>query len=313
MLKIGLIDVDGHNYPNLALMKLSAWHKRQGDVVKWYEPLFDGFQKPPLDRVYMSKVFTFTPDYEFAINAREVIRGGTGYFYPDGGKELPEEIEHVFPDYELYGIKNTAYGFLTRGCPRGCGFCIVGHKEGRASRKVADLEEFWNGQKNIVLMDPNILACRQHTELLGQLAESRAYVDLNQGIDARLLTPENVALLKKIKIKEIHFAWDNPKDEKQIVPKLKMFKEMTGIRDREAIVYMLVNFNSSFEEDLHRVYTIREIGMTPYIMIYEKEKTKKTDPVRRLQSWTNNKIIWFGNPTMKFEDFDERKKHRKKI
>lgn len=310
-MRIGLIDVDGHNYPNLALMKLSAWHKKQGDIVKWYEPLFDGFPAPPLDRVYMSKVFTFTPDYEFPVNGKEVIKGGTGYFYPEGGELLPEEIEHIFPDYGLYGIKNTAYGFLTRGCPRGCGFCIVGHKEGRKSRKVANLKEFWNGEKEIVLMDPNILACRKHTELLGQLIESRAYVNFNQGIDARLLTPENVTLLNAIKIKEIHFAWDNPGDEKKIVPKLKMFKEMTGIRDRKAIVYMLVNYNSSFEEDLHRVYTIREIGMTPYTMIYEKEKTKKTDPVRRLQNWTNNKIIWHGNPSMKFEDFDERKKYKR--
>ena len=94
-MKIGLIDVDGHNYPNLALMKLSAWHKKRGDEVKWYEPLFDGFPKEPLDRVYESKVFTFTPDFEFPINAKEVIRGGTGYFYPDGGEELPDEIEHL--------------------------------------------------------------------------------------------------------------------------------------------------------------------------------------------------------------------------
>lgn len=311
-MKIGLIDVDGHNYPNLALMKISAWHKKKGDVVKWYEPLFDGFPQKQLDRVYMSKVFTFTPDFEFPINAKEVIRGGTGYFYPDGGAELTQEMEHIYPDYSLYGINNTAYGFLTRGCPRGCEFCIVGHKEGRKSRKIADLKEFWNCQKNIVLMDPNILACKDHMELLQQLADSGANVDLNQGIDARLLTPENTSLIKQIKLKKIHFAWDNPKDEMRIIPKLKMFKEMTGIRDREAIVYMLVNFNSTFEEDLHRVYTIREIGMTPYTMIYEKEKTKSSEPVRRLQSWTNNKIIWFGNPTMKFEDFD-RKKHRREI
>lgn len=309
-MKIGLIDVDGHNYPNLALMKISAWHKKKGDVVKWYEPLFDGFPQNQLDRVYMSKVFTFTPDFEFPINAKEVIRGGTGYYYPDGGAKLPRDIEHIYPDYSLYGINNTAYGFLTRGCPRGCEFCIVGHKEGRKSKKAADLKEFWDCQKNIVLMDPNILACKDHMELLQQLADSGANVDLNQGIDARLLTPENISLIKQIKIRKIHFAWDNPKDEMKIIPKLKMFKEMTGIRDREAIVYMLVNFNSTFEEDLHRVYTIREIGMTPYTMIYEKEKTKSSDQVRRLQNWTNNKIIWFGNPTMKFEDFD-RKKFRK--
>lgn len=309
-MKIGLIDVDGHNYPNLALMKLSAYHKKKGDTVKWYEPLFDGYPKEPLDRVYMSKVFTFTKDYEYDVNAKEVIKGGTGYSYPDGGETLPEEIEHSFPDYGLYGITDTAYGFMTRGCPRGCNFCVVGHKEGKVSRKVADLSEFWNGQKNIVLMDPNILACKDHEELLVQLIESNARVDINQGIDARLLTERNIELLGKIKIKEIHFAWDNPKDEEKIVPKLKKFKEITGTRDREAIVYMLTNFNSTFEEDLHRVYTIRDIGMTPYVMIYQKETTNITDPVRRLQSWVNNKRIWYKNPNMKFEDFN-RTKNRK--
>lgn len=311
-MKIALIDVDGHNYPNLALMKISAWHKRQGDVVKWYEPLFDGAPAEPLDRVYMSKVFTFTQDYIYPINAREIVKGGTGYFYPNGGEPLPDEIEHTFPDYELYNIKNTAYGFLTRGCPRGCDFCIVADKEGRRSHKVADLSEFWNGQKNIVLMDPNILACKEHPELLRQLIKSGARVDINQGIDARLLTPENISLLKQIKIEKIHFAWDNPADEEKIVPKLKMFKELTGIRDREAVVYMLTNFNSTFEEDLHRVYTIRDIGMTPYTMIFDRQNTKPSDPVRRLQSWTNNKRIWFSDLTMKFEDFN-RKKNRKEI
>ena len=176
-MKIGLIDVDGKGkYPNLALMKISAYHKRKGDSVKWYEELFDGPPEQPMDRVYISKVFTFTPDYEYAINAKEVIKGGTGYFYPDGGKELPKEIEHVYPDYELYGIKDRAYGFLTRGCPRQCSFCVVKEKEGTTSRKVADLSEFWKGQKEIVLMDPNILACKDHMELLKQCADSGARI-----------------------------------------------------------------------------------------------------------------------------------------
>lgn len=141
-MKVGLIDVDGHNFPNLPLMKISAYHKARGDSVEWYEPLFSG----ELDRVYMSKVFTFTPDYQYCINAKEIIKGGTGYNYPDGGEPLPEEIEHIYPDYGLYGITNEAYGFLTRGCPRNCQFCIVGKKEGLKSKKVADLQEFWNGQ-----------------------------------------------------------------------------------------------------------------------------------------------------------------------
>lgn len=126
-MKIGLIDVDGHNFPNLPLMKLSAWHKNHGDVVEWYEPMFTGH----CDRVYMSKVFTFTSDYQYYIDADEIVRGGTGYFYPDGGDLLPSEIEHIYPDYSLYPeiTKDTAYGFLTRGCPRGCDFCIVGKKK----------------------------------------------------------------------------------------------------------------------------------------------------------------------------------------
>lgn len=132
-MKIGLIDVDGHNFPNLPLMKLSAYHKQQGDSVEWYEPMFSGH----MDIVYMSKVFEFTPDYQYYPDTDRIIRGGTGYHYPDGGSELPPEIEHIYPDYSLYPdlTKDTAYGFLTRGCPRGCGFCIVKDKEGCAAGK----------------------------------------------------------------------------------------------------------------------------------------------------------------------------------
>ena len=144
-MRIGLIDVDGHNFPNLPLMKLSAWHKARGDTVEWYEPLFSGH----MDKVYMSKVFTFTPDYQYFVDADVIEKGGTGYFYPDGGKPLDEEVEHIYPDYSLYPelTKDTAYGFMTRGCPRGCDFCIVGKKEGKCSVKVADLKDFWDGQK----------------------------------------------------------------------------------------------------------------------------------------------------------------------
>ena len=138
-LKIGLIDVDGHNFPNLPLMKISAYHKSLGDDVEWFFPL------NRYDRVYMSKVFDFTLDYEFCIQADEIIKGGTGY---DLKNKLPQEIESMFPDYSLYNTK-TAYGFLTRGCPRGCEFCVVAEKEGKCSRKVADLSSFWNGQKEI--------------------------------------------------------------------------------------------------------------------------------------------------------------------
>lgn len=180
-MRIGLIDVDGHNFPNLPLMKLSAWHKRNGDSVEWYEPMFSGH----MDVVYVSKVFTFTPDYQYYIDADEVFYGGTGYYYPSGGPELASEIEHIYPDYSLYPkfCKDTAYGFLTRGCPRRCNFCVVGHKEGLRSKRVADLSEFWRGQKNIVLLDPNMFACKDWKELSQQLIDSKAWIDFSQGCD----------------------------------------------------------------------------------------------------------------------------------
>ena len=156
-MKIGLIDVDGHNFPNLPLMKISAYHKQCGDKVEWVN-LFEHY-----DRVYMSKVFTFTPDFEYCINADEIIKGGTGY---DLHNKLPTEIENIYPDYSIYPEYNEAYGFLTRGCPRNCDFCIVGTKEGLCSRKVANLDYFWNGQKVIKLLDPNLLACKEHIDLL---------------------------------------------------------------------------------------------------------------------------------------------------
>ena len=203
MAKVGLIDVDSHNFPNLALMKLSAYHKARGDTVEWWIGNLVHY-----DLVYKSRVFddTYSKDVYDVYNADRVICGGTGY---DLKNKLPDEVEHIYPDYGLYGITDTAYGYLTRGCPRGCSFCIVAEKEGRYSRKVADLSEFWHGQKNIKLLDPNLTACRERMELLRQLADSKAWVDFTQGIDARLLTEEVVEALNAVKIKMLHFAWDD--------------------------------------------------------------------------------------------------------
>lgn len=295
-MRIGLIDVDGHNFPNLPVMKLSAYHKARGDSVEWYDPLFSG----QMDVVYKSKVFDFTPDYQYPIQADLVIRGGTGYYYPSGGPELPPDVEHIYPDYGLYDISDTAYGFLTRGCPRGCKFCVVGSKEGRTSRKVADLSEFWRGQKVIKLLDPNLLACKGHIEILQQLVDSGAWVDFTQGLDIRLITEDNVSLLDKIKVKMLHFAWDNPRQD--LTQDFKRFNRLSKLRDyRKKGVYVLTNFGSTFEEDLHRIYTLRDLGFDPYVMIYDKEHAP--DQIRQLQRWVNNKIIFHSGSAQTFEDY----------
>lgn len=309
--KIGLIDVDGHNFPNIPLMKISAWHKSQGDFVEWYDPMFSDEK----DIVYMSKVFSFTDDYLYPIRAKKIVKGGSGYCISlENGKEvfdsnldvdLPYEIEHIYPDYSLYPdmTVDTAYGFLTRGCPRGCSFCHVEAKEGRASRKVADLSEFWNGQKNIVLCDPNILACRQWKELLQQLIDSKAWVDINQGLDIRLMTEEKAEMIKQIKTKNLHFAWDRYEDKEKILPKFKMFKEITGIDYRKLGVFVLCNFDTTIEQDKERIYLLRDLGFNPYVMLYDKEHIPKGHDLRQLQRWVNNRFVF-----AKCKTFEEYKK-----
>ena len=311
-MKVGLIDVDGHNFPNLALMKISAWHKAQGDDVEWCLPL-DRY-----DIVYQSKVFdeTYSPDIDWIPMADKIIKGGTGYGLDN---KLPDEIEHIYPDYSLYqhqeveydeetGEKivrivgatvDTAYGFLTRGCPRGCEFCIVANKEGRRSYKVADLSEFWNGQKNIVLCDPNILACPQHPELLQQLIDSKACVDFNQGLDIRLTNKRNIDLLNRIKVKQIHFAWDNAKDD--LKPYFEQYKAYAKNKPHGlyGMVYCLTNFGSTMEENLYRIYTLRDLGFDPYVMIYDKPNAPKE--IKDLQRWCNNKFIF--RSCERFEDY----------
>lgn len=300
-MRIGLIDVDGHHFPNLPLMKLSAWHKEHGDSVEWYNPL-TAWLDPP-DLVYVSKVFTFTDDYPHPINAGEVLHRGTGYFYPNGGPELSGEIEHIYPDYSLYPelTRDTAYGFLTRGCPRGCGFCIVAEKEGRKSHKVADLSEFWRGQKQIKLLDPNMFACREWPELSGQLIESGAWVDFTQGCDIRIMTEEMAECIKRMKVKQMHFAWDRYGDKDLVIPKFEMFREVTGWDHRKMTVYVLTGYDTTIEQDLERIYILRDMGYSPYVMIYDKYKKKKKDNLVRMQRWVNSRFAFAA--CRKFEDY----------
>lgn len=298
-MEIGLIDVDSHNFPNLALMKLSAWHKAHGDNVEWWNGL------KHYDLVYQSKVFdeTYSKDNEFVVMADKVVKGGTGY---DLDNKLDEEVEHFMPDYSLYGITDTAYGFLTRGCPRSCEFCIVSSKEGRKSVHVADLDEFYSGQKNIELLDPNILACKEHERLLMQLVDCGAWVNFNQGLDIRLLTKENIELIDKIKVKNIHFAWDFMEQSEQVLQGIELWKKNAKTRSHGRLggVYVLTNFNTTHEQDLFRVEKLKEMGFDPFVMVYNKPKAPKK--TKWLQRYTNNKIIF---RSMDWEEYLEVGRH----
>lgn len=201
-MKVGLIDVDGHNFPNLPLMKLSAYHKKQGDQTGFYDP-WDGLLEP-YDIVYMSKVFSFTADYNYPIYSKEV-----------------------------------------------------------------------------------------------HMVDSKARIDINQGMDIRLITNKNIDLIRKLKLNVVHFAYDRIEDREIIEPALKLFKEATGYDRHKVMVYILVNYNTTLDQDLHRInYVGRELGFQPYPMIYDKEHC---DPIyNKLQRWCNPRIF---NSTKSFEEY----------
>lgn len=287
--------MDGHNFPNLALMKISAYHKMRGDEVEWAYPM------ARYDVVYQSKVFddTYSADIDWIPQADKIVKGGTGYGLYN---KLPDEIEHIYPDYDLYPklTRDTAYGYLTRGCPRHCEFCIVGDKEGLRSVKVADLSEFWRGQKYIKLLDPNLLCCKDRVELLGQLVYSGSYVDFTQGLDIRAINDQVIDLINRIKIKEIHFAWDNP--EQDLTTDFAYYAGGAKHKPhgRFGTVYVLTNFGTTMEENLYRIYTLRDLGYDPYVMIYDKPNAPKE--IKRLQRWCNNRMIFKACPD--FNDYE---------
>lgn len=305
-LKVGLIDVDGHNFPNLALMRISAYHKALGDDVEWwYSDLVH------YDIVYMSKIFSdaYSEDIPEPMNADKVVKGGTGYcitlgedglehFDKSKNTPLQPEIEKMFPDYSIYPQFGFAVSMTSRGCPRGCSFCHVAAKEGRCAVKVADVSDFWNGQKEIKVLDPNITACKEKRDLMQQYRETGAWIDFTQGIDIRLVDEDDVNDLNEMRIKMLHFAWDNPYDN--LESKFKMFSQKFKIKDeRRKTVYCLTNYNSTMEENLYRIYTLRDLGYTPYVMIYDKKHAPKE--IKRLQRWCNNKIIF--RSCKRFEDY----------
>ena len=284
-MNIGLIDVDGHNFPNLALMKLSAWHKSQGDSVEFADPMFGRY-----DRVYMSKVFTFTPDC-LDIYHCEVIRAGTGY--KNYTTTLPDEIEHTCPDYSLYGgSRREAYGFLTRGCVNSCSWCIVPHKEG-GIRPGSPIREFIGDKRRAVLLDNNVLASDFGLEQIEEIVRMGIAVDFNQGLDARRACGNAyiLDLLARVKwMKQIRFACDRMA---QLEAVIKCAKELgrRGIKPYRIFVYCLIQ---DVEESLERINALRTLKVCPFAQPYRDfdNNIEPTNEQKRLARWCNHKAIF---------------------
>ena len=256
-MNIGLIDVDTNSktkkwgakpFPNLALAKISRYHKMRGDLVEWYTPFTH------YDVVYMAKVFNYSTDYSFAIpNADTIIRGGTGY---DVHSRLPDEIDRLQPDYSIYPHihKDYAYGFLTRGCPNRCPWCVVPHKEGKI-RPYMDVDEIAvDGRNKLVLMDNNILAAGDYAiQQLNKIIDRGYRVDFNQALDARMVTDDFARLLAKVRWLDhrIRFGCDTHKQIDDCERAIKMI-EGYGFRG-EFFLYAMIGGKNDFAECFERV------------------------------------------------------------
>ena len=277
-MKIGLLDIDGHNFPNLALMKLSAYHRQHGDTVEWVNHFY------MYDRVYKSKVFTFTPDDSHALMCEEIVKGGTGYrMY---GDLFCDDTE---PDYTIYPNIRHAYGFLTRGCIRRCHFCIVPKKEG-SIRPYRDIETVLQGRKSAILMDNNVLASEHGIRQLKKIADMGYKVDFNQGLDSRLVTEEIAKLLSKIKwIKYIRFSCDSTE---MIDPLIKAIGKLNkyGISNYRIFVYLLVTDVADANE---RCRILKQLGVIPFAQPYRDEyNTPRTEEQKRFARYVNRREIF---------------------
>ena len=297
MMKIGLLAVDS-NYPNLALMKISAYHKARGDTVEWYTP-FDTY-----DILYMAKVFSFTSDYPYYIaNVREVVRGGTGY---DVHSVLPDYVDCLQPDYSLYPriADNMAYGFLTRGCPNHCRWCIVPQKEG-GIRPYMDVDDIAAcGRNHLILMDNNVLACDYGLAQIYKIVRRKYHVDFNQAIDARLVTPDTARLLAKVRwIKYIRFGCDTPAQIAECERAMSLIRHY-GYKG-EFFLYCIL---FDFEESYHRISYWRKYK---YVTPYSQPYREINNPRQRIPQWQKDMARWVNRKELyrscEFKDFMPRK------
>ena len=266
-MRVGLHDADMEHlntkrrqktFPNYALMKISAYHKLLGDVVEWWIP------NGEYDRVYSSKVFSFTPENPNL--PADTIKGGTGYgLFSD----LPSEIDEMFPDYSLYPDCDYAIGYITRGCPNNCRWCVVPRKEGAIKPYRTWQQLVRPDTDKLVLMDNNILACEYGINQLASLIGSGYRIDLNQGMDARLVTDDIAQILSKLKwIKYLRFSCDTTAQIEYIQKTAEMLGKR-GIKPYRLFIYLLVT------EDLDNAeYRVEQLKKLRGITIYAQAERK---------------------------------------
>lgn len=292
-MKIGLVDVDGHNFPNFALMKISAWHKSRGDKVEMAMPMFGEY-----DRVYQSKIFTFTPDASRFDGKCDIVRGGTGY---DIRSRLPEEIEQsTAMDYSIYPQYDFSISFFSRGCIRRCPFCLVQDKEGMI-HPVEPAQLNPNG-KWIEVLDNNFFANPEWKTAVEHLRRSGQPVNLH-GVDIRIMDEEQAYCLNQLRLRRsIHIAWDLPQFD--LTEKLR--EVIRYIKPWKLMCYVLVGYNSTVEQDLYRIERLRELGIKPFVMPYRdfENKAQPSQYAKDLAQYVNKPQIF---KTCKFEDFSPRK------
>lgn len=302
-MNVCLVDVDS-KIPNLALMRLSTWHRSQGDTVKLgYEPLFD---HP--DLCYVSKMFDFTPEPDYLPYDADIRKGGPGYDLT-ARLDVPD-YDRIMPDYDLYRTRypkvDMAIGRFTRGCIRRCPWCVVPKMDGNTVRHVADLSDFWSGQDTVRLLDDNLLAdadefCRD----CEQLHDAGVKV-IWEALDIRLITDETARALATVRhAKRIHFAWDGHAQD-DAVPKGIETLRRNGLKPWRLMFYVLVGFDTTPEYDMRRIMTLHELGANPFVMPFDK-----SDPYQRhLARWCNNKAVF---KTTNFDDYEPWKRARIEI
>jgi len=295
-MQVLLIHVDG-KMPNLPLMKLSAWHKKQGDTVTLLQrhelQQLSVFSLKP-DIVHISCVFTWNKLKALRtaqrFSDRKVTVGGSGV---DLKSTLPEEVEHIEPDYRLYNI-DYSMGFTTRGCIRRCPWCLVPKKEGKI-RDHALIDEFLKaGHRKLILLDNNFLAGPKCEENLIKIIAYRLQVSFTQGLDIRLVTRENARLLRKTRFynwkfnhRQLYFSFDLPEIEDAVRRGVKILSDV-GIKPYSLRFYVLTGFNTTFEEDMHRFQVLTDLGTEPFMMVYNNRKDL---PLQRAFSrWVNRMI-----------------------